>query len=126
MVQALFFNHLYDPNSLVRDNEVKAAMAGMGVACQSFNSDLLFEPWEVLSDEGEPLTCFQEYWDRCAHGCHRGSCQLQQPRCTVDCTIMVISADSHLRLLSSVLCPLHGQVSSCQAWLPEACLDAHQ
>jgi cryptochrome 1 len=65
-VQALFFNHLYDPNSLVRDNEVKAAMAGMGVACQSFNSDLLFEPWEVLSDEGEPLTCFQEYWDKCA------------------------------------------------------------
>ena len=64
-VQALFFNHLYDPKSLVRDNEVKAAMAGMGVACQSFNSDLLFEPWEVLSVEGEPLTCFQEYWDKC-------------------------------------------------------------
>ena len=73
-MQALFFNHLYDPNSLVRDNEVKAAMAGMGVACQSFNSDLLFEPWEVLSDEGEPLTCFQEYWDRCAS-------QLRIPYC---------------------------------------------
>ncbi len=79
MVQALFFNHLYDPNSLVRDNEVKAAMAGMGVACQSFNSDLLFEPWEVLSDEGEPLTCFQEYWDRSAHLCHSCPCHLLQP-----------------------------------------------
>ena len=48
-------------------------MAGMGVACQSFNSDLLFEPWEVLSDEGEPLTCFQEYWERCGCSIRRPS-----------------------------------------------------
>lgn len=62
----MFFNHLYDPISLVRDNEVKAAMAALGVACQSFNSDLLFEPWDILSETGQPLTCFADYWSRCA------------------------------------------------------------
>ncbi|KAK9817351.1 hypothetical protein WJX74_009833 [Apatococcus lobatus] len=63
--QALFFNHLYDPISLVRDNEVKAAVADLQVHCQSFNGDVLYEPWEVLSDARQPLTSFASFWDRC-------------------------------------------------------------
>jgi cryptochrome 1 len=63
--QAIFFNHLYDPISLVRDNEVKAAMSGLGLVCQSFNADLLYEPWEVLSDARQPLTSFVDFWRRC-------------------------------------------------------------
>ena len=62
--QGLFFNHLYDPISLVRDNEVKAAMAGMGVLCQSFNADVLYEPWEVLDKDGQPLTSFEDFWNK--------------------------------------------------------------
>ena len=34
------------------------------VHCQSFNGDVLYEPWEVLSDSGQPFTCFQDFWDR--------------------------------------------------------------
>lgn len=64
LVQALFFNHLYDPISLVRDNEVKAAMLAMNVHCQSFNSDVLYEPWEVLAEGGRPVTNFQAFWAR--------------------------------------------------------------
>ncbi len=64
--QALFFNHLYDPISLVRDNEVKAAMLALKVHCQSFNSDVLYEPWEVLAEGGRPLTNFSAFWSRCA------------------------------------------------------------
>ena len=63
-VQALYFNHLYDPISMVRDNEVKAAMAEQGVACHTFNSDVLYEPWEVLSPSGQPLTSFADFWER--------------------------------------------------------------
>lgn len=64
-VQALFFNHLYDPISLVRDNEVKAAMLALNVHCQSFNSDVLYEPWEVLAEGGRPFTNFAAFWSRC-------------------------------------------------------------
>ena len=67
--QALIFNHLYDPISLVRDNEVKAAMLGLGVHCQSFNGDVLYEPWEVLGEGGRPLTSFDFFWGRCAWRC---------------------------------------------------------
>ena len=67
--QALLFNHLYDPISMVRDNEVKAAMLSMNMYCQSFNSDVLYEPWEILSEHNRPLTSFEAYWKRC------GSCR---------------------------------------------------
>lgn len=63
--QALFFNHLYDPISMVRDNEVKAAMSACGVTCHTFNSDVLYEPWELLSPSGQPLVNFNDYWKRC-------------------------------------------------------------
>ena len=63
-MQALFFNHLYDPISLVRDNEVKAAMCSLGVHCQSFNGDVLYEPWEVLAEGARPFTSFHTFWAR--------------------------------------------------------------
>ena len=66
-MQALFFNHLYDPISLVRDNEVKAAMCSLGVHCQSFNGDVLYEPWEVLAEGARPFTTFATFWNRRAH-----------------------------------------------------------
>ena len=65
-MQALFFNHLYDAISLVRDNEVKAAMCSLGVHCQSFNGDVLYEPWEVLAEGARPFTTFATFWNRCA------------------------------------------------------------
>ena len=64
--RALLFNHLYDPISMVRDNEVKAAMLAINVYCQSFNGDVLVEPWEILSANGMPLTSFNSYWHRCS------------------------------------------------------------
>ncbi|CAK0781020.1 hypothetical protein CVIRNUC_005258 [Coccomyxa viridis] len=62
--QALFLNHLYDPISLVRDTEVKAAMCSLGVHCQSFNGDVLYEPWEVLAESARPFTSFATFWSR--------------------------------------------------------------
>lgn len=60
--QALMFNHLYDPISMVHDNEVKAALAGAGIACVSFNGDVLREPWAVVDAVGKPLTRFDDFW----------------------------------------------------------------
>lgn len=38
---------------MVRDNEVKAGLAAAGVHCQSFNAEILREPWEVLAPGGK-------------------------------------------------------------------------
>ena len=72
--QALFFNHLYDPISLVRDNQIKAAMAAAGVHCRSFNADVLFEPWLVLAEGGRPDTCCKDFWNRRARILLAGVC----------------------------------------------------
>jgi hypothetical protein len=51
--QAVFFNHLYDSISMVRDQQVKDELRSMGVAVHSFNGDLLYEPWQVLDGDGQ-------------------------------------------------------------------------
>ncbi|KAJ9545877.1 hypothetical protein OSB04_025584 [Centaurea solstitialis] len=61
----IFFNHLYDPLSLVRDHRAKEVLTENGIAVRSFNADLLYEPWEVLDDNGRPFITFTSFWDRC-------------------------------------------------------------
>jgi deoxyribodipyrimidine photolyase len=54
-----------DPISLVRDHRLKEMMAAEGIIVQSFNADLLYEPWEVVDDEGQSFTMFAPFWNRC-------------------------------------------------------------
>ncbi|KAF0906478.1 hypothetical protein E2562_011470 [Oryza meyeriana var. granulata] len=61
----LFFNHLYDPLSVVRDHRVKGLLTAEGITVQSFNADLLYEPWEVVDGDGCPFTMFAPFWNRC-------------------------------------------------------------
>lgn len=61
----LFFNHLYDPLSLVRDHRTKEVLTAQGIAVRSFNADLLYEPWDVNDDHGRPFTTFAAFWERC-------------------------------------------------------------
>uniref|UniRef100_A0A0C9S679 TSA: Wollemia nobilis Ref_Wollemi_Transcript_11627_2812 transcribed RNA sequence n=1 Tax=Wollemia nobilis TaxID=56998 RepID=A0A0C9S679_9CONI len=61
----LFYNHLYDPLSLVRDHKVKQELSSRGILVRSFNADLLYEPWEVTDDEGHAFSTFQAYWNKC-------------------------------------------------------------
>ncbi|KAH7524391.1 cryptochrome-1 [Ziziphus jujuba] len=61
----LFFNHLYDPLSLVRDHRAKEFLTAQGIAVRSFNADLLYEPWDVNDAYGRPFTTFAAFWERC-------------------------------------------------------------
>ncbi len=60
--QAVFFNHLYDPISLMRDHDCKRGLAAAGVSCRTFNGDMLYEPWEVLGHDGQPCSTFNDFW----------------------------------------------------------------
>ncbi|KAL8138283.1 hypothetical protein V2J09_004284 [Rumex salicifolius] len=61
----IFFNHLYDPLSLVRDHRAKEILTAQGISVRSFNADLLYEPWEVHDQEGRPFNTFTSFWERC-------------------------------------------------------------
>ncbi|XWS53820.1 hypothetical protein CRYUN_Cryun10bG0033000 [Craigia yunnanensis] len=59
------FNHLYDPVSLVRDHSIKEKLAEVGISVQSYNGDLLYEPWEIYDEKEQAFTTFDAYWDKC-------------------------------------------------------------
>ncbi|KAJ9154165.1 hypothetical protein P3X46_027530 [Hevea brasiliensis] len=61
------FNHLYDPVSLVRDHSIKEKLVELGISVQSYNGDLLYEPWEIYNGSGQAFTTFDSYWDKCLH-----------------------------------------------------------
>ncbi|KAJ8747441.1 hypothetical protein K2173_023841 [Erythroxylum novogranatense] len=61
----LFFNHLYDPLSLVRDHRAKEVLTAQGVAVRSFNADLLYEPWDVIDAQGSTFSTFAAFWEKC-------------------------------------------------------------
>ncbi|XP_020695999.1 cryptochrome-1 isoform X1 [Dendrobium catenatum] len=61
----LFFNHLYDPLSLVRDHRIKELLSSRGLTVRSFNADLLYEPWEVADENGCPFSTFEPFWNKC-------------------------------------------------------------
>ncbi|CAI0457937.1 unnamed protein product [Linum tenue] len=63
----LVFNHLYDPVSLVRDHSIKEKLGELGISVQSYNGDLLYEPWDIYDDEGHAFTKFNSYWEKCLH-----------------------------------------------------------
>jgi len=54
-IDAVFFNHLYDPISLVRDKGIRMLLQSMNIHVESFGADLMYEPWEVLDEKGQPF-----------------------------------------------------------------------
>lgn len=36
-----------------------------GISVQTYNGDLLYEPWEIYDEKGNAFTAFNAYWDTC-------------------------------------------------------------
>jgi len=62
---AVFWNRLYEPAVLSRDKAVKAGLRGAGVDAQSFNGNLLYEPWTIQTQQEKPYQVFTPYWRAC-------------------------------------------------------------
>ncbi len=54
---AVFWNRRYEPALMARDTKVKQALLAAGQHVESFNSALLFEPWEL-----KPYKVFTPFW----------------------------------------------------------------
>lgn len=61
--EAVYFNHLYDPVSLVRDHVLKRELQARNIECCTYNADLLHEPWEVLDAQGKAYTVFARFFE---------------------------------------------------------------
>ncbi|NDC62486.1 MAG: deoxyribodipyrimidine photo-lyase [Planctomycetia bacterium] len=56
------WNRRYEPAVIARDTGIKKALAADGLAVESFNGSLLFEPMQVATKEGKPYQVFTPFW----------------------------------------------------------------
>lgn len=61
-VSALYWNRCYDAYSRERDKKIKEFFKPY-IKCQSFNSSLLVEPWELETQTGSPYKIFTPFWN---------------------------------------------------------------
>ena len=62
---SVIWNRLYEPAIVARDKQVKTALREDGIVAESCNGALLFEPWQIRTDKGEPYRVFTPFWKRC-------------------------------------------------------------
>lgn len=61
-VNAVYWNRCYEPSGIKNDSEIKSELKKIKIECQSFKSLLLFEPWEVLKNDGSPYKVFTPFY----------------------------------------------------------------
>lgn len=63
-ITAVFWNRCYEPWQIDRDEHIKKTLKAMGITVRSFNSFLLWEPWEVLSGKGTAYKVFTPFYQK--------------------------------------------------------------
>ena len=62
---AVYWTRRYEPASIQRDSLLKTELHQRNLLAESFNGQLLFEPWEVQTKEGRPYQVFTAFWKSC-------------------------------------------------------------
>ena len=62
---AVHWNRVYEPAAIARDTALKAALRQDGLAVETHNSALLFEPWTVKTKTGGWFKVFSPFWRAC-------------------------------------------------------------
>lgn len=63
--KGVFWNRRYEPAIIKRDSLIKSILHDEKISVQSFNSALLFEPWEIKNKQGKPFQVFTPFWKNC-------------------------------------------------------------
>ena len=61
-VKHITWNRAYDPWRIEQDTKLKAKLHSYGIKVQSFNGNLLWEPWETLKADGSPYRVFTPFY----------------------------------------------------------------
>jgi deoxyribodipyrimidine photo-lyase len=66
-INKIYWNRVYEPWGIKRDKKIKESLKIKGIEINSFNGSLLWEPWQVLKNDGTPYRVFTPYYRR---GCY--------------------------------------------------------
>ena len=62
---AVHWNRRHEPALVERDATIMEALTDDGLQVETFNASLLFEPWDVETQQGKPYQVFTPFWRRC-------------------------------------------------------------
>ena len=57
----VYWNRCYEPAAIARDKIIKSKLQKAGLAAESFNGTLLFEPWDLKTQSGTPFKVFTPF-----------------------------------------------------------------
>ena len=61
-IQGVYWNRSYDPYSIQRDKDLKSYLEENNIEVKTFNSLLLWEPWQVAKPDGSPYRVFSPFY----------------------------------------------------------------
>lgn len=64
-INAVYWNHCYEPKRIEQDKYIKAQLKQMDVEVYSSNASLLFEPWNIHNQSGTYFKVFTPFWRHC-------------------------------------------------------------
>ena len=67
---AVYWNRRYEPAAIELETRIERELVQMGVEVETFNSGLLFEPWEINTKKGDPFQVFTPFWKSCLANSH--------------------------------------------------------
>ena len=61
-IKGIFWNRCYEPWRIERDKRIKSKFIEKNIIVETFNSALLWEPWEILKSDNTPYKVFTPYY----------------------------------------------------------------
>jgi deoxyribodipyrimidine photo-lyase len=62
-ISKVFWNRLYEPHAISRDARIKADLKARLIEVQSYNAQLLVEPFTLATKGGTPFKVFTRFWE---------------------------------------------------------------
>jgi deoxyribodipyrimidine photo-lyase len=61
-VSSIYWNRCYEPWQIKRDNDIQKILEEHNIIVNTYNGSLLWEPWDVLKQDGTPYKIFTPYY----------------------------------------------------------------
>lgn len=87
-VSSVYWNRCYEPWQIKRDKDIKKLLEEHNISVKSYNGFLLWEPWEVLKQDGTPYKVFTPYY-------RKGCLGVKPPREPIPNPTTLLLADSN-------------------------------
>lgn len=62
---AVYWNRRYEPRLIRRDEAIKEQLIKQGITAKIFNASLLFDPGQIMNQQGQPYKVFSAFYKRC-------------------------------------------------------------